>query len=99
MGSHTFLTSCIDGITCGGPQEQTTRIQETSAYTVLLEWYKSDGKKGSYVDKPTKYPYCNPSCCSEHCSLCILPETRTKEKEKNKVKPRTRTMSNNDVEV
>eukprot|EP00794_Sanderia_malayensis_P016178 gene16178-17803_t len=70
---HTFLTSCFEGSTsCQYPPSNKYSIKGQTAYKALSEWFTSDGKKGTYIEKPKQLPSCNPSCCSSLCYKCNL---------------------------
>jgi len=88
--SHTFLTSCIDGIMCGFPRAQKYTIRGKTAYDGLSLWFKTKGREGSYVDQPDRYPSCNPTCCSEYCNLCLRPSSITKQDVRNRKRKKER---------
>ena len=43
-----------------------------TAYGALSEWFTSNGKRGTYIEKPSQVPSCNPTCCSSLCHKCML---------------------------
>jgi len=70
---HTFLTSCFEGSTsCQYPPTHRYSIKGQTAYGALSEWFTTNGKRGTYIEKPSQVPSCNPTCCSSLCHKCML---------------------------